>query len=101
MIRKHWNRWLDNLGLRVASLDAMPQLAMLAIPVGLLSGGVVIVFRLIVESTQEALLPGQGVENYEILDVASRLLLATGGGLLLGIIWQSLAERTRQCSLCL
>ena len=38
MLKDRWQQWLDNLGLRVSSLDALPQLAMLAIPVGLAWG---------------------------------------------------------------
>ncbi|MDH3560401.1 MAG: chloride channel protein, partial [Gammaproteobacteria bacterium] len=67
MFRSHWNQWLDKLGIRVSSLDALPQLSMLAIPVGLLSGGVIILFRILVESTQGLFLPGHGAENYEAL----------------------------------
>ena len=58
VLKDRWHQWLDNFGVRVSSLDALPQLAMLAIPVGLLSGGVIILFRLLVESTQGLFLPG-------------------------------------------
>ena len=77
MISQRWNRWLDKLGLRVSSLDALLHLAMLAIPVGLLSGGVIIGFRLLVESIQGQLLPQGEIENYEALAWPARLLLAT------------------------
>ena len=50
MLKQRWHQWLDNFGLRLSGIDALPQLAMLAIPVGLLSGGVIILFRLLVES---------------------------------------------------
>ena len=61
MFRDRWNQWLDDLGMRVASLDALPQLSVLAIPVGLLSGGIIIVFRILVESAQGILLPGEEI----------------------------------------
>lgn len=96
MIKQQWNLWLDNLGLRVSSIDALPQLAMLAIPVGLLSGGVIILFRLLVESTQGLFLPGGGTENYEMLQAVTRLLLPAIGGLLVGLIWQYLKDEARQ-----
>jgi H+/Cl- antiporter ClcA len=88
--------WLDNLGLRVSSLDALPQLAMLAVPVGLLSGGVIIAFRMLVESSQAMLLPDGTIENYEALAPLLRFLLPAGGGLLIGLIWQYLKDETRQ-----
>jgi CIC family chloride channel protein len=96
MLKRQWNQWLDNLGLRVSSLDALPQLAMLAVPVGLLSGGVIIAFRMLVESSQAMLLPDGTIENYEALAPLLRFLLPAGGGLLIGLIWQYLKDETRQ-----
>jgi H+/Cl- antiporter ClcA len=96
LISQRWNQWLDTLGLRVSSLDALLHLSMLAIPVGLLSGGVIIAFRLVIESTQGLLLPHGAIENYEALSWPVRLLLASGGGLLIGLLWQYLREPTRQ-----
>lgn len=69
---------------------------MLAIPVGLLSGGVIIGFRLVVESSQGMLLPDGAIENYEALSWPNRLLLTSGGGLLIGLLWQYLSESSRQ-----
>ena len=96
MLKHHWNKWLDNFGLRVSSLDALPQLSMLAIPVGLLSGGVIIAFRLLVESSQGLLLPEGDIENYEGLGTSLRLLLPLAGGLIIGLIWQYLQQATRE-----
>ena len=96
MISQRWNQWLEKLGLRVSSLDALLHLAMLAIPVGLLSGGVIIGFRLVIESSQGLLLPNGAIENYEALSWPIRLLLASGGGLLIGLLWQYLREPNRQ-----
>ena len=96
MFKDRWNQWLDNLGLRVSSLDALRQLSMLSIPVGLLSGGVIIAFRLLVESSQGMLLPGGNIENYEGLDYLPRLLLPLAGGLIIGLIWQYLKQETRE-----
>ncbi len=96
LISQRWNQWLDKLGLRVASLDSLLHLAMLAIPVGLLSGGVIIGFRLLIESSQGLLLPNGAIENYEALSWPVRLLLASGGGLLIGLMWQFLREPDRQ-----
>jgi len=95
VLKHHWNQWLDNLGLRVSSLDALPQLSMLAIPVGLLSGGVIIAFRMLVESSQGLLLPDGDIENYEGLSIGLRLLLPLAGGLAIGLIWQFLTPGTR------
>jgi CIC family chloride channel protein len=96
LFKDRWNQWLDDLGLRVSSLDALPQLSMLAIPVGLLSGGVIILFRILVESSQGLLFPGSDIENYETLAPLLRLLLPLAGGLLIGLIWQYLKKGTRE-----
>jgi H+/Cl- antiporter ClcA len=96
LLKDRWNQWLDNLGLRVSSLDALPQLSMLAIPVGLLSGGVIILFRILVESSQGLLLNGGDIESYETLAPLLRLLLPLSGGLLIGLIWQYLKDSTRE-----
>lgn len=96
MLRQRWNQWLDNLGLRVSGLDALPQLSMLAIPVGLLSGGVIVLFRLLIESCQESFLPGGNAESYETLPPVLRFVLPVAGGLLLGLLWTALRTSARE-----
>ncbi len=96
MLRQRWHQWLDNLGLHLAGIDALPQLAMLAVPVGLLSGAVVICFRLLVEAIQGQFLPGGTAGNFEALATPARLLLPAGGGLLVGLVWQYLDDDTRK-----
>jgi H+/Cl- antiporter ClcA len=96
LLQHRWHQWLDHLGLRVSGIDALPQLAMLAIPVGLLSGGVIILLRLLVEAGAGLYLPGGDSENFEALAIAARLLLPAAGGLAIGLVWQYLREETRQ-----
>ena len=59
---------------------------LLAIPVGLLSGGVIILFRLLVEHGAALYMPGADGENFEALSITLRLLLPAAGGLLIGLI---------------
>ena len=96
MLQQRWYQWLDKLGLRLSGINALPQLAMLAIPVGLLSGGIIILFRLLVESSQGLFLPDGGAENYEAMAPLARLLLPALGGLVIGLIWQFLRPETSQ-----
>lgn len=99
MLKHRWHDWLDRIGLGVSALDALPLLAMLAIPVGLLSGGVIILLRLLVESGAGLYMPGGSGENFEALSIALRLLLPAAGGLVIGLIWQYLDKETREVGL--
>lgn len=83
---------IEKLRHRLASAEALPQLALLGICSGLFSGAVIILFRLAVESAQAGFLPGANPENYEGLSVGARLLLALGGGLTVGLIFQFLSK---------
>ncbi|MDX1696751.1 MAG: chloride channel protein [Thiohalobacterales bacterium] len=96
MLQRLWHQWIDKLGVGVSGIDALPQLAMLAIPVGLLSGGVIILLRQLVESGAALYMPGSDGENFEALSVAMRLLLPMAGGLLIGLVWQYIDAETRQ-----
>ncbi len=96
MLQRRWHQWLDHFGLGLAGIDALPQLAMLAIPVGLLSGGVIVLLRLLVESGAALYMPGGDGENFEALALSVRLLLPAAGGLVIGLVWQNLQAETRQ-----
>ncbi len=78
-----WTGFVETQRLRMAHSEALPQLAVLGILCGLLSGTVILSFRLLVESAQDLILPG-GSENFESLAANWRLLLAIGGGVLVG-----------------
>ncbi|HEC17986.1 MAG TPA: chloride channel protein [Gammaproteobacteria bacterium] len=82
---------LNRFRARLADVDALPQLAILGLVSGLLAGGVIILFRLSIEHTQMAFLPGGGVENYEDLSALLRFMLPTLGGLLIGLIFHALS----------
>lgn len=78
---------LNQLRLRLAGIDALPQLAVLGLLSGVLAGAVIIAFRLVIEQTQMAFLPGGGTETYESLSAGMRFLLPTAGGLIIGLIF--------------
>ncbi len=77
---------------------ARPQapllLGLLGLFSGLLAGGVIIMFRLLVEYTQKSILPAGG-ESYEQLDPLSRIALPISGALLIAAIWYLSSVRTR------
>ncbi len=83
------------LQLAFAQSDALGGLAILGIIAGLLAGGVVVLFRLLVESIQAGFLPDNNPENYEALAWWARLLLPIAGGLIIGLFLQALSPEHR------
>lgn len=81
---------LERLRLRLAGVDALPQLAILGLVSGLLAGAVIILLRLVIENSQSSFLPGGSTENYEALSTFTRFLLPAAGGLAIGLIFHSL-----------
>jgi chloride channel protein, CIC family len=89
------HRTLDSLRLRLSRAEALPQLATLGVICGLLTGLVIIAFRLLIEVSQSLFLPGADPENYEGLDMMWRFLLPFAGGLVLGLVFQFLPTESR------
>lgn len=87
-INTRWQAWLDDTRLRLARPDALIQLAVLGLMTGLLAGGVIVLFRVFVEGTQDWMLPGDGAENFEALPGWARLLLPLGAAILLAVMFR-------------
>ena len=88
--------FLENKRLWLATIDTLPQLALIGLVTGLLTGLVIIAFRLLIESTQTGLLPLGDPENYEGLSPVLRLAIPIVGALLVGLIFDMIAHETRQ-----
>jgi len=50
---------METTRFRLAAPDALLQLAIVGLLTGLVAGGVIVLFRLLVEGTQDYLLPGK------------------------------------------
>jgi CIC family chloride channel protein len=87
-LRNGWLRLLDDARQHLAHPDALLHLAVVGLLTGLAAGGVIVLFRLAVESTQGLFLPGGGPENYEGLSWQWRFLLPLAGGLLIGWLFR-------------
>ncbi len=91
-MRRSWlagaARFLERQRLRMAYIEALPQLSMVGILCGLLSGSVIIAFRIVVEGAQGRILPAGTADAYESLSTLYRFLLPVGGGLIIGVIFQ-------------
>ena len=88
--------FLENKRLWLATIDTLPQLALIGLVTGLLTGLVIIAFRLLIESTQTGLLPLGDPENYEGLSPVLRLAIPIVGALFIGLIFDMIARETRQ-----
>ncbi|MFK7815909.1 MAG: chloride channel protein [Gammaproteobacteria bacterium] len=92
-IRKLVRRSLENLRLRTSRPDALIQLAILGAITGLLTGLVIVSFRLLIETAQSSFLPFGNPENYEGLPLHLRILLPISGAALIAILYKILARK--------
>ncbi len=83
MITRWWRNNLERLQLQLAKQDALFPLAVLGCAAGVLSGLVIVAFRLLVEESQAAFFPGGESENFEGLGWQARMLLPLAGGVIL------------------
>jgi CIC family chloride channel protein len=89
--RARLSRAWDEARLRLGHPDALLQLAVLGLVTGVLAGGVIVLFRVVVEGTQGFMLPGNLPENYEALAAWQRLLLPLAGAALIAWLFHRLA----------
>ena len=78
-----------------STVEGLPLLAILGVLCGLVSGGLIIAFRLVMEGAADQWLPNGDLERFEDLSALSRLLLCVAGGLLVGLILQLLKAKNR------
>lgn len=88
MLADWWRNNIEMLQLRLAKQGALFPLALLGCAAGVLSGLVIVAFRLLVEESQAALFPGGDHENFEALEWQMRMLLPLAAGLVLIAIFR-------------
>ncbi|MBK8970745.1 MAG: chloride channel protein [Hahellaceae bacterium] len=71
---------------QLASFDAIPQLALLGLASGLITGLVILLFRAATEIPLKLALPNGSAEGFESLPVNARFILPVMGGIILGLI---------------
>jgi H+/Cl- antiporter ClcA len=86
---------LDEARIRMARPGALVSLALLGLVTGVLAGGVIVGFRLLVEGAQRAMLPGGQAEGFESLAVGGRVLLPILAALLLAAMFRWFAHGIR------
>jgi CIC family chloride channel protein len=92
-IHKLIRKALENLQLRTSRPDALIQLAILGTLAGLMTGLVIISFRLLIKAAQTAFLPYGDPENYEGLPLNLRILLPILGAILIAVLYKLLAKK--------
>ncbi|MFP5406672.1 MAG: chloride channel protein, partial [Gammaproteobacteria bacterium] len=80
----------------LAGADSLVALSLLAVLAGLLTGVVIVTFRLLTESSLVWVGVLPDAEAYETLSWRWRLALPTLGGLLIGLLFQAVPQSVRQ-----
>jgi CIC family chloride channel protein len=81
---------------RLAHVEALPQLSVLAIAVGLITGVVILSFRAAVDYLLGSWILPAGSESFEALDLSDRMLLPVSGALLIGLVFGRLPATDRR-----
>ena len=90
------NRILDSLDefrLQTAKPDALIQMSLLALLVGLLSGCVIVAFITVIDSCLSFWLPQHATENFEGLSPLARLLAPIVGAALMGVLFILISKK--------
>lgn len=74
---------LDEMRIRLARPGALFSVSILGLLTGVLAGGVIVAFRLLVEGSQDLILPGPGQENFASLDRYTRFFIPVLAAVLL------------------
>jgi len=81
---------------KLSGVDALPQLSLLGFVTGVLTAGIILLFRFLIEFPLAHFLPNGDPENFEGLSVFMRAVLPISGALLIGTIWYRLRISQRK-----
>lgn len=88
--------FIETIRLKLGSLNALPILSVMGLISGLLAGGVVILFRLFIESGLVLWHSGEGANDFEGTPWWFRLTLPLVGGFLVGYLLHKVGKDRRQ-----
>lgn len=94
-IRASLSAFAEGQRLQMSRLEALPQLALLGLVTGILTGAVVIGFRWVAEWSQVAILPSGTEDDFESLSAAGRFVLVITGAVAIGAVMQVLKSPPR------
>ena len=81
---------------RLSGSDALPQLSLLGLLVGVLTAGVILLFRFAIEWPLALWLPAGDPENFEGLSDYARAILPLSGAVILATVWYRLKISQRK-----
>jgi chloride channel protein, CIC family len=88
--------FFESIRLKLGSLDPLPILSVLGLISGLLAGGVVVLFRLFIESGIVLWHSEGGTNDFEYAPWWFRLTLPLVGGILVGLVLHKVGKELRQ-----
>ena len=88
--------FVDGQRIKMSRNDALAQLAVLAVIVGIVAGSLSIAFRLLVSGALTSSFLEDYSASFEALSPMARFALCAGGGLTIGLLFQCLSASTRQ-----
>ena len=78
-----------------SNFEGLPLLAALGLVCGVMSGGFIVLFRLVMEGAAQQWLPNGDIESFEALTGLDRFALCVAGGLVVGLILHALKPKSR------
>ncbi|MBV1915878.1 MAG: chloride channel protein, partial [Pseudomonadales bacterium] len=96
LIRLRLNRQIRRFRFGLGKIDALPQLVILGLLSGLVTGGVIELFRFVLDTPATLWMPDGIVENFEGLDRSTRILFILVGALLIGLLFTYFRDDKRK-----
>ena len=81
---------------RLANANALPQMVLLGVAVGIVTAGVILLFRLLVEQGGAALLGLEDIEHMESLSIGWRFVVCLAGAALLAVLLRRYSPSARR-----
>lgn len=95
-LKNGYGRFLEAQQVRMSNnFEGLPLLAILGLFAGLFAGGLIILFRLVIDGSAYYWFPNGNAENFEDLSSLHRFILCVAGGLLVGLILHALKVKRR------
>ncbi|PID50528.1 MAG: chloride channel protein [Proteobacteria bacterium] len=95
-LRESINNQFDQLRLRLANPEAIMLMSLLAVATGVLTGLIIVAFRMLLDFAQSYLATSGQADDFESLAPSMRFILPMLGAVILGGIFHYLAPQKRQ-----